>query len=90
VIPLSAAVTTFPALILTAAAAQGLVQGVAPTPSGIARRRGAFEAEDTVALFGPDEGLLAMGSASCGAAKLEEMPQSAPVVKLRRVFNSPR
>ena len=87
VTPLSAAVTTFPALILTAAAAKGLGHGVAPTRLGIARQLGTFEAEDTVALLGPDEALLAMGSASCSAAKLEEMPQSAPIVKLRRVLH---
>jgi tRNA pseudouridine55 synthase len=87
VIPLSAAVAGFPALILTAAAAQGLAHGVAPTPRGIARHVGTFEAADTVALLGPDEGVLAMGSVTCGAAELEDRPQSIPVVRLRRVLS---
>jgi tRNA pseudouridine55 synthase len=87
VIPLSAAVATFPALILTAAAAQALAHGVAPTPRGIARHVGTFEAADTVALLGPDEGVLAMGSATCGATELKDKPQSIPVVRLRRVLS---
>jgi tRNA pseudouridine55 synthase len=87
VISLSRAVAAFPALILTVAAAQGLGHGVAPTPQGIARRVGTFAAEDTVALLGPDEGLLAMGSATCGAAELGAMPPSVPVARLRRVLN---
>jgi tRNA pseudouridine55 synthase len=87
VIPLSAAVAGFPALILTAAAAQGLAHGVAPTPRGIARHVGTFEAADTVALLGPDESVLAMGSVTCGAVELEDMPQSVPVVRLRRVLS---
>jgi tRNA pseudouridine55 synthase len=84
---LSTAVAAFPALILTAAAAQRLAHGVAPTPPGIVRHVGAFEAADTVALLGPDEALRAMGSAVCRAAELRDMPQSAPVVKLRRVLS---
>ena len=80
-------VAAFPALILTAAAAQGLAHGVAPTPRGIARHVGTFEAADTVALLGPDESVLAMGSVTCGAAELEDMPQSVPVVRLRRVLS---
>ena len=87
VITLSAAVAAFPALILTAAAAQGLAHGVAPTPRGIARHVGTFEAADTVALLGPDESVLAMGSVTCGAVELEDMPQSVPVVRLRRVLS---
>jgi tRNA pseudouridine55 synthase len=87
VIPLSVAVATFPALILTAAAAQALAHGVAPTPRGIARHVGTFEAADTVALLGPDEGVLAMGSATCGATELKDKPQSIPVVRLRRVLS---
>jgi tRNA pseudouridine55 synthase len=87
VIAPAAAVAAFPALILTAAAAQGLAHGVAPMPRGIARRVGTFEAADTVALLGPDGTLLAMGSATCGAAELEDMLQSVPVVRLRRVLS---
>jgi tRNA pseudouridine55 synthase len=87
VITLSAAVAAFPALILTAAAAQGLAHGVAPTPRGIARSVGTFAAADTVALLGPDKAVLAMGSVICGAAELDDMPRSAPVVKLRRVLS---
>ena len=60
--------------------------GVPPTRQGIARRRGTFAATDTVAILGPDEGLLAMASATCDAGKLEEMPQRAAVVRLRRVL----
>ena len=86
VIAPAAAVAAFPALILTAAAAQGLAHGVAPMPRGIARRVGTFEMADTVALLGPDGTLLAMGSATCGAAELEDMLQSVPVVRLRRVL----
>jgi tRNA pseudouridine55 synthase len=86
VIPLSAAVAAFPALVLTAAAACELAHGVAPTRQGIARRMATFEATDTVAILGPDEGLLAMASARCDAAALEDMPQSAAVVRLRRVL----
>jgi tRNA pseudouridine55 synthase len=86
VIPLSAAVAAFPALVLTAAAACELAHGVAPTRQGIARRMGTFEATDTVAILGPDEGLLAMASACCDAAALEDMPPSAAVVRLRRVL----
>jgi glutamate 5-kinase len=86
VLTLSAAVAAFPALILTAAAAQGLAHGVAPTPRGIARYVGTFAAADTVALLGPDEAVLAMGSVTCGAAALDDMPRSAPVVRLRRVL----
>jgi tRNA pseudouridine55 synthase len=88
VIPLSAAVAVFPALVLTAVAARGLAHGVAPTRQGIARRVGTFEVADTVAMFGPEATLLAMGSATCGAAELEKRPQRAPVVKLRRVFSA--
>jgi tRNA pseudouridine55 synthase len=84
---LSTAVAAFPALILTAAAAQRLAHGVAPTPPGIVRRVGAFEAADTVALLGPDAALQAMGSALCSAAELRHMPQGAPVVRLRRVLS---
>lgn len=87
VITLSAAVAAFPALILTAAAAQGLAHGVAPTPRGIVRYVGGFAAADTVALLGPDEVVLAMGSMTCDAVELEDIPQNAPVVKLRRVLS---
>jgi tRNA pseudouridine55 synthase len=87
VISLSAAVAAFPALILTAAAAQGLAHGVAPMRQGIARHMGTFAGADTVALLGPDEAVLAMGSMTCGVEELEDMPQSAPVVKLRRVLS---
>jgi hypothetical protein len=31
--------------------------------------------------------VLAMGSVTCGAAELEDMPPSAPVVRLRRVLS---
>jgi tRNA pseudouridine55 synthase len=86
VMPLAAAVAAFPALVLTAAAAWALAHGVAPTRQGIARRMGTFAATDTVAILGPDEGLLAMASATCDAGKLEEMPQRAAVVRLRRVL----
>jgi hypothetical protein len=61
--------------------------GIAPTPRGIARHVGTFAAADTVALFGPDKAVLAMGSVTCGAAELEDMPRSAPVVRLRRVLS---
>jgi tRNA pseudouridine55 synthase len=84
---LSTAVAAFPGLILTAAAAQRLAHGVAPTSPGIVRHVGTFEAADTVALLGPDEALRAMGSAICSAAELRDMPQSAPVVRLRRVLS---
>jgi tRNA pseudouridine55 synthase len=87
VIPLAAAVAAFPAVILTAAAAQGLAHGVAPTPRGIARSVGTFAAADTVALLGPENAVLAMGSALCDAAELDDMPRSAAVVKLRRVLS---
>jgi tRNA pseudouridine55 synthase len=87
VIALSAAVAAFPALILTAAATQELAHGIAPTPRGIARHVGTFAAADTVALLGPDKAVLAMGSVTCGAAELEDMPRSAPVVRLRRVLS---
>ena len=86
-ITLSAAVAAFPALILTAAAAQGLAHGVAPTPRGIMRYVGRFAAADTVALLGADEVVLAMGSTTCGVVELEDMPQNAPVVRLRRVLS---
>jgi tRNA pseudouridine55 synthase len=86
VVTLSAAVAAFPALVLTATAAQGLAHGVAPRPGGIAHCRGTFVAGDTVALLGPDNAVLAMGSALCAAAALDDMPQSAPVVQLRRVL----
>jgi len=84
---LSTAVAAFPALILTAAAAQRLAHGVAPTLPGIVRHVGTFETADTVALLGPDAALRAMGSAACSAAELRGMPQSAPVVRLRRVLS---
>jgi tRNA pseudouridine55 synthase len=87
VMSLSAAVATFPALILAAGAAQKLAYGIAPTRQGIARCRGTFETGGTVALLGPDDALLAMGSATCDAAQLEAMPQSAPVARLRRVLS---
>ena len=87
VIALSAAVAGFPALILTAAATQGLAHGVVPPPRGIARHVGTFAAADTVALLGADEAVLAMGSVTCGAAELQDMPRSAPVVRLRRVLS---
>jgi hypothetical protein len=48
---------------------------------------GTFAAADTVALLGPDEAVLAMGSMTCGVEELEDMPQSAAVVKLRRVLS---
>jgi tRNA pseudouridine55 synthase len=86
-ISLSAAVATFPALILTAAATQELAHGIAPTPRGIAHHVGTFAATDTVALLGPDKAVLAMGSVICGAAELQGMPRSAPVVRLRRVLS---
>ena len=85
--PLSAAVATFPALILAAGAARKLAHGIAPTRQGVARCRGTFEAGETVALLGPEDSLLAMGSATCNAAQLEAMPQSAPVARLRRVLS---
>jgi tRNA pseudouridine55 synthase len=87
VLALSMAVAAFPALILSAAAARRLAHGVAPTPPGIVRQVGTFEAADTVALLGPDEALRAMGSALCSTAQLPDMPQSAPVVRLRRVLS---
>ncbi len=87
VISLSAAVAGFPALILTAAAAQGLAHGVAPMRQGVARHVGTCATADTVALLGPDEAVLAMGSMICGVEELEDMSQSAPVVKLRRVLS---
>ena len=87
VISLSTAVAAFPALILTAAAARGLAHGVAPMRPGVARHVGTFAAADTVALLGPDGAVLAMGSTTCGVDELEDMPQSAPVVKLRRVLS---
>ena len=87
VMSLAAAVATFPTLILTAVAAQKLAHGIAPTRQGIARCIRTFEAGGTVALLGPDEALLAMGSATCDAGQLEAMPQSAPVARLRRVLS---
>jgi len=87
VISLSAAVAAFPALILTAAAAQGLAHGVAPLRQGVACHVGTFAAADTVALLGPDEAVLAMGSMTCGVEELGKMAQSAPIVKLRRVLS---
>jgi tRNA pseudouridine55 synthase len=87
VISLSAAVAAFPALILTAAAAQGLAHGVVPMRQGVARHVGTFAVADTVALLGPDEAVLAMGSTTCGVGDLEDMPGSAPVVTLRRVLS---
>jgi tRNA pseudouridine55 synthase len=86
VVALSAAVAGFPALTLSAAAAAGLAHGVPPTPQGIVRHVGTFAAADTVALLGPDEAVLAMGSATCGAAELDGVPPTAPVVRLRRVL----
>jgi tRNA pseudouridine55 synthase len=87
VMTLSAAVAGFPALILTAAGADGLTHGMAPTRQAIVRHVGMFGAADTVALLGPDEAVLAMGSTTCSAAGLEAMPPSAPVVRLRRVLH---
>jgi tRNA pseudouridine55 synthase len=90
VMSLAAAVAAFPALVVTAAAARGLTNGVPPTRQGIARHVGRFDVGETVALLGPDAALLAMGAATCGAAELEEVPPSAPVVTLRRVFSEER
>jgi hypothetical protein len=75
---------------VTAAAARGLTNGVPPTRQGIARHVGRFDVGETVALLGPDAALLAMGAATCGAAELEEVPPSVPVVTLRRVFSEER
>jgi tRNA pseudouridine55 synthase len=86
VVSLSAAVAAFPALILTAAAAQALAHGIAPLRQGVARHEGTFAAADTVALLGPDKAVLAMGSMTCGVADLQDMPPSTSVVKLRRVL----
>jgi tRNA pseudouridine55 synthase len=90
VMSLAAAVAAFPALVVSAAAARALANGIPPTQQGIARHVGRFEVGETVAMLGPDGALLAMGAASCGAAEMEEVPPSAHVVRLRRVFSEER
>jgi tRNA pseudouridine55 synthase len=84
---LSEALAAFPALVLTATAAQGLAHGVLPLRQGVRSLVGGFAAGDTVALRGPAGAVLAMGSATCGAEALEGLPPRAPVVRLRRVLS---
>jgi tRNA pseudouridine55 synthase len=86
-IALSAVVPAFPALVLTASAAQGLAHGVAPTFGGVAGRVGSFTPSATVMLLGPDGTLRAVGSALSDATALQDMPLNAPLVTLRRVLN---
>jgi len=85
---LSTAVAAFPRLVLTSAAAQSLVHGVPPTRQGIAGVIGTFEAEATVAIVGPDGGLLAMASPTVRSADLQRKPLEAPMLRLRRVFSA--
>jgi tRNA pseudouridine55 synthase len=87
VMALSTVVAAFPALVLTAAAAQELAHGVAPTVLGVSRRVGTFAPSATVVLLGPDGTLRAVGSALSDAAALQDMPPNAPLVTLRRVLN---
>ena len=86
VIALSKAVTAFPTLIVTSAAAQSLLHGIPPTRRGIARALGTFEAEETVAVLSLDGALLAMASPTWRSTELDQVPPDAAVVKLRRVF----
>jgi tRNA pseudouridine55 synthase len=90
VMSLAAAVVAFPAVVVTAAAARALAHGMAPTRQGLARLVGTFAVGETVAILGVDDALLAMGSATCGAAELEAMTPSAPIVRLRRVLHQGR
>jgi tRNA pseudouridine55 synthase len=83
---LSEALAAFPALVLTASAAQGLTHGVAPRRQGVQALLGGFAAGETVALRGPAGEVFALGSAACGAAVLEGLPPQASVVRLRRVL----
>jgi tRNA pseudouridine55 synthase len=86
VLSLSTAVDAFPALVLTAAAAQALAHGIAPLRQGVVRCAGRVAASDTVALLGPSAIVLAMGSMTCSTEELVSMPDNATVVRLRRVL----
>jgi tRNA pseudouridine55 synthase len=86
IISLSAAVATFPAVVVIPAAGRSLTNGIPPTPQGISSLVGRFEAGDTVVMFAEDGALLAIGTSTCRAADLEKMSHNAPVATLRRVF----
>jgi tRNA pseudouridine55 synthase len=87
VLPLSAIVTAFPALVVTPAAARALANGVPPTRRGICRIVSAFAAGETVAILGHDDALLAMGSPTFASTELDAVPADAPAVRLRRVLS---
>jgi tRNA pseudouridine55 synthase len=87
VVSLSAAAQVFPALLVTAAAARALANGIPPTRQGICRIAGTFAVGDTVAIRGQDEALLAMGSPTFCSAGLDAVPPDTPAVRLRRVLS---
>jgi tRNA pseudouridine55 synthase len=85
-ISLAAAVTAFPAVVVTPAARRSLANGIPPTPQGISRLVGTFELGETIVMLADTGALLAIGSSTCRAADLDKLTQNAPIASLRRVF----
>lgn len=87
VISLASAVDAFPAIVVTAAAAEASAHGMSPTRQGISRIVGRLAVGGTVAILGEDGGLLAMGVSTVDAAELDAVPVGTPAVRLKRVLS---
>jgi tRNA pseudouridine55 synthase len=83
---LSAAVRSFPTIVITCAAARALANGMAPTRQGICGLIGTFAAGETVAILDQHGALLAMASPLSSSTALDTVPADTAVLSLRRVL----
>jgi tRNA pseudouridine55 synthase len=86
VISLAQAMATFPAIVVTSAAAQTLAHGRAPTAAQVVRVEGAFEVGQTVAIKELHGDLLAVGVATVRGTDLAATPAATAIMQLRRVL----